>query len=186
MLCASSLQVLFQQNGAPHLPCSAPIRLPTREQAQPLLDLYKAHVESICNIVLVDLNRARIGSFLDWWHSTPDSLPPEADSPLAPLVLVVLALAIQAHRARSAMDKFDPSTMRTPDEYKASHHVSVYDFVSPERSLLETAGRCINALQITCPSSWATTYSAPLDVIRAETLRALWHLGECHLQFANS
>ncbi|PWN28349.1 hypothetical protein BDZ90DRAFT_146225 [Jaminaea rosea] len=182
----SEVLLLGSPNNTADLPCNVSLVLPTSQEAQPLLDIFKTDVESICNIVLIDLNRARIGSFLDWWHGKPDTLPPEADSPLAPLVLVILALALQAQRARMAMDNFSSNTKTAYDRTKASHHVSLHEFVSPERFLLETAGRCINALQITCPSSWATTYSAPLDVIRAETLRALWHLGECHLQFANS
>lgn len=175
-------EVLFAENGASDLKPNPGLRLPTRQQAEHLLDIYKEDVQCVSNILIIDLNRARINSFLDWWHSRPDEMPIEADAPLAPLVLVVLALSLQAKRARDALLK--PATGSSYSSLKRpSSNEAVYSWISTERYLLETAGRCINALQVVCPSSWAAAYSAPLDIIRAEALRAVWHLGECHLQF---
>lgn len=174
-------EVLFAENGAADLKLHPGLRLPTRQQAEHLLDTYKEDVQCVSNILIIDLNRARINSFLDWWHSNPVEMPIEADAPLAPLVLVVLALSLQAKRARDSIT--NPTIAQRTGH---NNFEPVYPWISSERYLLETAGRCINALQIVCPSSWAAAYSAPLDVVRAEALRGLWHLGECHLQFAAS
>ncbi|CAO1631356.1 unnamed protein product [Sympodiomycopsis kandeliae] len=181
---AAVAEVLFAENAASDLKVYGKLKLPTRSEAQLLLQYYSEDVQVFTNILLVDLNRARIGDFLDWWHSKPLTLPAEADAPLAPLVLCVLALCLQARRTRDAIAKAERGDKSNiPQD---GHCLSVIPSVSPERYLLETAGRCINALQIACPSSWASAYSAPLDIVRAETLRGIWHLGECHLQFASS
>ncbi|CAO1637503.1 unnamed protein product [Parajaminaea phylloscopi] len=180
-------EVLFAENGASDRKLHPGLRLPTAKQAQDLLDIYKEDVQCVSNILIIDLNRARINSFLEWWHSGPLEMPIEADAPLAPLVLVVLALSLQAKRARDAIEQ--QSVNGHKGAYSPNRPTScesLYPWISTERYLLETAGRCVNALQIVCPSSWAAAYSAPLDVVRAEALRALWHLGECHLQFAAS
>lgn len=182
------------------------LKLPTVKEVGHLLDTYRINVEWMCNVVLVDLNRGRIENFLSWYHSDPHTLP--ADPPLVPLVLVVLALAIQARRTirhstnslppeqhrrkkqkgvelvKAEMDDIQPggaprSRAQSPqDEYMTA--------CSSEKELLETAGRCIDALQIACPSNWASAFSAPLDLVRANLLRGLWHLSELHLQFAGS
>ncbi|CAO1624852.1 unnamed protein product [Jaminaea pallidilutea] len=183
---AAVAEVLFAENGGMDLMLRASLKLPTRQQAEPLLDSYKSDVQVTSNILIIDLNRARICSFLDWWHSKPEYMPPEADAPLAPLVLVVLALALQAQRTRNALESGPCKDERGFFFAALFHNEPLFPWVSSERFLLETAGRCINALQVACPSSWAAAYSAPLDVVRAETLRALWHLGECHIQFAGS
>jgi len=182
------------------------LKLPTVKEVGHLLDTYRTNVEWMCNVVLVDLNRGRIENFLNWYHSDPHTLP--ADPPLVPLVLAILALAIQARRTirhsptsapleqhrrkkpkgveliKAEMDELQPggvprSRAQSPqDEYMTA--------CSSEKELLETAGRCIDALQIACPSNWASAFSAPLDLVRANLLRGLWHLSELHLQFAGS
>lgn len=188
------------------------LQLPTSAEVGPLLDTYKAEVEWLCSVVIIDLNRARIESFLDWWHSSPQTLP--ADPPLVPLVLCVVALAIQARRlskyctftktqhtlssssqakektqlARHIQDDIGSDTMHSKEklERESSPQVGFLDNVSSEKELLETAGRCIDVLQIVCPSNWASAFSAPLDLVRANLLRGIWHMSEVHLQFAGS
>jgi hypothetical protein len=108
-----------------------PLHLPQPDDVGPLLDAYRAHVEPLCNAVVIDLNRPRIRAFLRWWHSDPDSLP--ADPPLVPLVLVVLALSVQS--IRTAGKGGEPEVDRF-------HGCDV------EKRLLETAGRCIDNLQV--------------------------------------
>ncbi|PWN42394.1 hypothetical protein IE81DRAFT_323551 [Ceraceosorus guamensis] len=162
--------VLFSclPNAAPSGLTTSALRLPRPEAAGPFLDAYRANVEPLCNAVIVDLNRPRIVAFLRWWHSDPDSLP--ADPPLVPLVLVLLALASQARRTTGAAGSFDEGLEDCDSEAK----------------LLEVAGKCIDALQIGCPSNWSSAFSAPLDLVRASMLRGLYHLAELHLQFASS
>lgn len=113
-----------------------PLQLPQADDVGPLLDAYRAHVEPLCNAVVIDLNRPRIRAFLRWWHSDPDSLP--ADPPLVPLVLVVLALSVQA--LRTAGKGGEP-------EHDRFHGCDV------EKRLLETAGRCIDNLQVSGPAT---------------------------------
>lgn len=190
------------------------LKLPTAQDIGPLLDIYRANVEWICNVIIVDLNRSRIENFLTWWHSNPQTLP--ADPPLVPLVLTILALAIQARRTvkRAGGGHFNGSTTAKGrdkakgNRSKIKHEATMasensmaggapssraqspvhewLDSCSSERELLETAGRCVDALQIACPSNWSSAFSAPLDLVRANLLRGLWHLNELHLQFAGS
>lgn len=174
------------------------LKLPTSAEIGPLLDTYRRHVEWMCNVVLVDLNRARFESFLNWWHSNPQTLP--ADPPLIPLVLTILALAIQARRmsphctlvssAKSREQKrngkhFDRDGISNSSRAQSpkQQHLRI---CSSEKELLETAQRCIDVLQIACPSNWASAFSAPLDLVRASLLRGLWHMTELHLQFGGS
>lgn len=185
------------------------LKLPTVKEVGPLLDTYRANVEWMCNVVIVDLNRSRIENFLNWYHSNPQTLP--ADPPLIPLILVILALAIQARRtirhssghservrkkhSRKTNDQIKTEKASSLDDDEArpggapysraqSPHDEFIAVCSSEKELLETAGRCIDALQIACPSNWASAFSAPLDLVRANLLRGLWHLSELHLQFA--
>ncbi|MCO5598648.1 hypothetical protein L7F22_052745 [Adiantum nelumboides] len=174
------------------------LKLPTSAEIGPLLDTYRRHIEWMCNVVLVDLNRARFESFLNWWHSNPQTLP--ADPPLIPLVLTILALAIQARRM-SAHCTLLPSAKNRDQKRNEKHfdrdgttngiraqspkqqHLRI---CSSEKELLETAQRCIDVLQIACPSNWASAFSAPLDLVRASLLRGVWHMTELHLQFGGS
>ncbi|UZJ55104.1 hypothetical protein CBS101457_004424 [Exobasidium rhododendri] len=181
------------------------LKLPTIRELGPLLDTYRANVEWLCNVVVVDLNRSRFENFINWYHSNPQTLP--ADPPLVPLLLVILALAIQARRTTRNSSSFRQS--KGKQQNKGDHlkiendrsdlipggmprsraqtpHDEYVESCSSEKELLETAGRCIDALQIACPSNWASAFSAPLDLIRANLLRGLWHLSELHLQFAGS
>jgi hypothetical protein len=182
------------------------LKLPTAKEVGHLLDIYRTNVEWMCNVVLVDLNRGRIENFLNWYHSKPATLP--ADPPLVPLVLVILALAIQARRtirnpsSSTSTSEHRRKKQKTVDEVKTeveevkpggvpgsraqSPRDEYLDNCSSEKELLETAGACIDALQIACPSNWASAFSAPLDLVRANLLRGLWHLAELHLQFAGS
>ena len=176
------------------------LKLPTVQEMSSLLDTYRANVEWMCNVVVIDLNRARIDNFLNWYHSNPQTLP--ADPPLIPLVLVILALAIQARRTvrHSNPDRSKRTSTKDvktetdeegfllpggmPSSRAQTPHDEHIESCSSEKELLETAGRCIDALQIACPSNWASAFSAPLDLVRANLLRGLWHLSELHLQFA--
>ncbi|PWN21339.1 hypothetical protein BCV69DRAFT_167375 [Microstroma glucosiphilum] len=178
---AAVAEVLFAENEVQDLRRDHLV-LPTRQQVQHLLDIYKQDVELFNFIVLIDLNRSRIGGFLDWWHSNPVTLPVESDAPLAPLVLTILALASQAKRTRDSANA--PEGSQAGSTPVPTSNDKYLPYLSSERVLLETAGKCISSLTIVCPSSWNSTYASPLDVVRAEVLRTLWHIGECHLQYA--
>ncbi|GAC73086.1 hypothetical protein PANT_8d00055 [Moesziomyces antarcticus T-34] len=150
------------------------ITLPTADEISALLYTFKTQVEPFVNVVVIDINIARIQSFLRWWHSKPTTMP--ADPPLVPLLLVLLALTLQVKR-------------NSPEH--EGHNLRNFDPIpgvqcSDERTLLSVAGHCIDALQIACPSAWSSAFQAPIDLIKASLLRGIWHLNELNLQFAGT
>ncbi|EPQ30181.1 uncharacterized protein PFL1_02297 [Pseudozyma flocculosa PF-1] len=150
------------------------IELPSAEQVSSLLYTYKTQVEPFVNVVITDINMARFQSFLRWWHSKPTTMP--ADPPLVPLLLVVLALALQTHRTSMSFDGKPLSNEKPVPGFECSD----------ERTLLVSAGRCLDALQIACPSAWSSAFQAPIDLIKASLLRGIWHMNELNLQFAGT
>ncbi|PWN53515.1 hypothetical protein IE53DRAFT_359947 [Violaceomyces palustris] len=151
------------------------LKLPTAQQVSTLLYTYKTQIELFTNVVIIDINLARIQSFLRWWHSKPTTLP--ADPPLVPLLLVILALSLQARRTTGE----DP----VEAQRDATDPLPAFE-CSDEKTLLEVSGDCIDALQIACPSAWSSAFQAPIDLIKASLLRGIWHLNELNLQFAGS
>ncbi len=115
------------------------ITLPTADEISALLYTYKTQVEPFVNVVVIDINIARIQSFLRWWHSKPTTMP--ADPPLVPLLLVILALTLQVKRNSP---EFEGHNLRNFAPIPGIE-------CSDERTLLSVAGHCIDALQIACP-----------------------------------
>lgn len=150
------------------------ITLPTADEISALLYTYKTQVEPFVNVVVIDINIARIQSFLRWWHSKPTTMP--ADPPLVPLLLVILALTLQVKRNSP---EFEGHNLRN---FVPIPGVECSD----ERTLLSVAGHCIDALQIACPSAWSSAFQAPIDLTKASLLRGTWHLNELNLQFAGT
>ncbi|PWY98273.1 hypothetical protein BCV70DRAFT_202053 [Testicularia cyperi] len=148
--------------------------LPTAEQVSSLLYTYKTQIEPFVNVVVIDINVARIQSFLRWWHSKQPTMP--ADPPLVPLLLVVLALVLQVRRSSP---EFEDQDLRNDAPVPGIE-------CSDERTLLSVAGHCIDALQIACPSAWSSAFQAPIDLTKASLLRGIWHLNELNLQFAGT
>ncbi len=150
------------------------ITLPTADEISALLYTYKTQVEPFVNVVVIDINIARIQSFLRWWHSKPTTMP--TDPPLVPLLLVILALTLQVKRNSP---EFEGHNLRN---FVPIPGVECSD----ERTLLSVAGHCIDALQIACPSAWSSAFQAPIDLTKASLLRGIWHLNELNLQFAGT
>ncbi|KAJ9480029.1 Chromatin structure-remodeling complex protein RSC3 [Pseudozyma hubeiensis] len=150
------------------------ITLPTADEISALLYTYKTQVEPFVNVVVIDINIARIQSFLRWWHSKPTTMP--ADPPLVPLLLVILALTLQVKRNSPEFERHN---------LKNFAPIPGVD-CSDERTLLSVAGHCIDALQIACPSAWSSAFQAPIDLTKASLLRGIWHLNELNLQFAGT
>ncbi|SNX86001.1 uncharacterized protein MEPE_04710 [Melanopsichium pennsylvanicum] len=150
------------------------ITLPTADEISALLYTYKTQVEPFVNVVVIDINIARIQSFLRWWHSKPTTMP--VDPPLVPLLLVILALTLQVRRNSP---EFEGHNLRN---FLPIPGVDCSD----ERTLLSVAGHCIDALQIACPSAWSSAFQAPIDLTKASLLRGIWHLNELNLQFAGT
>lgn len=150
------------------------ITLPTADEISALLYTYKTQVEPFVNVVVIDINIARIQSFLRWWHSKPTTMP--ADPPLVPLLLVILALTLQVKRNSP---EFEGHNLRNFTPIPGIE-------CSDERTLLSVAGHCIDALQIACPSAWSSAFQAPIDLTKASLLRGIWHLNELNLQFAGT
>ncbi|SPO32556.1 uncharacterized protein UTRI_04300 [Ustilago trichophora] len=150
------------------------ITLPTADEISALLYTYKTQVEPFVNVVVIDINIARIQSFLRWWHSKPTTMP--ADPPLVPLLLVILALTLQVKRNSPEFEG-----------HNLTNFVPIPGIeCSSERTLLSVAGHCIDALQIACPSAWSSAFQAPIDLTKASLLRGIWHLNELNLQFAGT
>ncbi|CBQ73918.1 conserved hypothetical protein [Sporisorium reilianum SRZ2] len=150
------------------------ITLPTADEISALLYTYKTQVEPFVNVVVIDINIARIQSFLRWWHSKPTTMP--ADPPLVPLLLVVLALTLQVKRNSPEFERHNLKNFAPIPGIECSD----------ERTLLSVAGHCIDALQIACPSAWSSAFQAPIDLTKASLLRGIWHLNELNLQFAGT
>ncbi|KAJ1022503.1 hypothetical protein NDA16_003492 [Ustilago loliicola] len=150
------------------------ITLPTADEISALLYTYKTQVEPFVNVVVIDINIARIQSFLRWWHSKPTTMP--ADPPLVPLLLVILALTLQVKRNSPEFEGHNLSNFAPIPGIECSD----------ERTLLSVAGHCIDALQIACPSAWSSAFQAPIDLTKASLLRGIWHLNELNLQFAGT
>ncbi|KAJ1037094.1 hypothetical protein NDA11_001448 [Ustilago hordei] len=150
------------------------ITLPTADEISALLYTYKTQVEPFVNVVVIDINIARVQSFLRWWHSKPTTMP--ADPPLVPLLLVILALTLQVKRNSP---EFEGHNLRN---FMPIPGIECSD----ERTLLSVAGHCIDALQIACPSAWSSAFQAPIDLTKASLLRGIWHLNELNLQFAGT
>ncbi|CDR98579.1 hypothetical protein [Sporisorium scitamineum] len=150
------------------------ITLPSADEISALLYTYKTQVEPFVNVVVIDINIARIQSFLRWWHSKPTTMP--ADPPLVPLLLVILALTLQVKRNSPEFER-----------HNLKNFAPIPGIVcSDERTLLSVAGHCIDALQIACPSAWSSAFQAPIDLTKASLLRGIWHLNELNLQFAGT
>lgn len=150
------------------------ITLPTADEISALLYTYKTQVEPFVNVVVIDINIARIQSFLRWWHSKPTTMP--ADPPLVPLLLVILALTLQVKRNSPEFERHNLKNFAPIPGIECSD----------ERTLLSVAGHCIDALQIACPSAWSSAFQAPIDLTKASLLRGIWHLNELNLQFAGT
>ncbi|EST09533.1 Zn(2)-C6 fungal-type DNA-binding domain protein [Kalmanozyma brasiliensis GHG001] len=150
------------------------ITLPTADEISALLYTYKTQVEPFVNVVVIDINIARIQSFLRWWHSKPTTMP--ADPPLVPLLLVILALTLQVKRNSPEFEGHNLTNFAPIPGIECSD----------ERKLLSVAGHCIDALQIACPSAWSSAFQAPIDLTKASLLRGIWHLNELNLQFAGT
>ena len=150
------------------------ITLPTADEISALLYTYKTQVEPFVNVVVIDINIARIQSFLRWWHSRPTTMP--ADPPLVPLLLVILALTLQVKRNSPEFERHNLKNFAPIPGIECSD----------ERTLLSVAGHCIDALQIACPSAWSSAFQAPIDLTKASLLRGIWHLNELNLQFAGT
>ncbi|TKY84585.1 hypothetical protein EX895_006487 [Sporisorium graminicola] len=150
------------------------ITLPSADEISALLYTYKTQVEPFVNVVVIDINIARIQSFLRWWHSKPTTMP--TDPPLVPLLLVVLALTLQVKRNSPEFERHNLKNFAPIPGIECSD----------ERTLLSVAGHCIDALQIACPSAWSSAFQAPIDLTKASLLRGIWHLNELNLQFAGT
>ncbi len=130
-----------------------------------------------------DLVTPRLEQFLDWFnYKSAATLP--ADPPFVPLALVLIALALQAIRTTASSES--QHLQATASATNSAGDLPVEPGVSTERVLLEIAGRCIDGLQVACPSAWASAYQAPIDLVKAALLRGLWHLNEQHMSFAGT
>lgn len=152
--------------------------LPSIDELDALLALYRSGLEPFLQCAMVDLNAPRYERCLRWWRHglQSSSSPPAEDEGVAPpdptsftLMLVVLALGMQIGEASAGYDADAP----------AAH-------CSPQRKLIRVAGDCIDALQAACPPSWATVFVVPMDLIKAAVLRGRWFLSQLQLQMARS
>ncbi|KAK0547937.1 hypothetical protein OC846_003569 [Tilletia horrida] len=147
------------------------INIPPIDSVREILGIYHTRLGCFCDAAQPDILWPRIEALLQWWYAGQHGLPP--DPVLLPLLLVMLALGLQAKRTS------DP---RIPSDWGPKH--ILVENCSSESSLLLATGMITVTLQMSCQADWAVAYSAPLDMVRTELLRAVWHLAEHNLQFA--
>ena len=149
--------------------------LPSIDELDALLVLYRGGLEPFLRCAMADLNAPRYERCLRWWHGLRSSAQEREDgggvAPPDPtsftLMLVVLALGLQIGQA-SGLD------------------VAGIANCSPQRKLIRVAGDCVDALQAALPPTWATAFVVPLDLVKATVLRGRWFLSQLQLQMARS
>lgn len=144
--------------------------LPTLDEADRLFSIYRNTIEPFVRCAMTELNVPRYEASLKWWYQkttvvTYGQGEVKFDPSSFPLTLVVLALSQQAYYSRESF---------------------THPLCSSQEKLIRVAGDCVDALQASCPPSWAIAFLAPIDLIKAIALRGRWFLHRLQFQMAGS